>query len=149
MNQGTRYNRLAKDLEMGLEDSYAIPYLMLQYGSKALIPLVKGLQCPTMKMRVNCVLCLQKLGDQKAVDALIQMFDDIDNEHFSGEITETLKQLCRWKSLNPIIIALHTGSPRIREKIARLLEDYKDETILPELIKALKDPVLDVFIKIC
>lgn len=149
MDKFIRYNRLAKDLKMGRGDSYAVPYLMLQYGSKALIPLVKGLQCPTMKMRVNCVLCLQKLGDPKAVDALIQMFDDIDNDPYSREITETLKQLCRWKSLNPIIIALHTGSPRIRGKIARLLPDYKDETILPELIKALKDPVLDVFIQIC
>jgi HEAT repeat protein len=151
MNQVTRYNRLAKDLEMGRGDSYTIPYLMLQYGSKALIPLVRGLKCPTFGMRANCVECLQKLGDPKAVDALIQMFDDFDNDPISFEITEAIEQLCRWNNLNPIFNALHSGTSRIKIEIAQLLIDYVDynaEPVLPELIKALKDTDTGVFVYI-
>lgn len=144
-----QFRSLEKDLELGRGDAYAVPYLMLQYGSKALIPLVKGLKCPTVEMRANCVECLHQLGDPRAVDALIQMFDDIDNEPLSWEITEVLDQLCGWKSLKPIFKALHTGSPRIRVKIAKLLLDYDDETVLLELIKALKDPEPNVFIHVC
>jgi len=47
----------------------------------------------------------------------------------------------------PIFNALHSDTTRIRKSIAILVMDYiddKDETVLPELVKALKDPDTDV-----
>jgi hypothetical protein len=44
VNQDKLFTALAKDLESGNGDSYAVPYLMMQYGSKALNPLLKGLR---------------------------------------------------------------------------------------------------------
>jgi HEAT repeat protein len=139
---------LEYQLEAGLGDPYAIPYLMLQYGSTALWPLLKGLKCPSNDMRACCVDCLQKLGDVKAVDPLIQMFDDYDNEPITWEITDAIEQLCKWNNLIPIFNALHSGTTRIKEKIAMLLTDYidyLDEPVLPELIKALIDSDTGVF----
>ena len=47
----------------------------------------------------------------------------------------------------PVFNALHSDAPRIDKNIALLLMnniDDKDEPVLPELIKALKDPDTDV-----
>ncbi len=152
VKQDKLFKSLSKDLDFGHGDSYAVPYLMLQYGSTGLNPLLKGLKCPSLDMRKHCVECLQKLGDFKAVDPLIQMFDDIENRQITWEIIQAVEQLCRWKSLKPIISALHSGSPRIRKNIAELVRDYigeRDEWILPELINALKDQDKDVFVNVC
>ena len=149
VNQDKLFKSLSKDLDFGHGDSYAVPYLMLQYGSKALNPLLKGLKCPSLEMRKHCVDCLQKSGDFKAVDPLIHMFDDLENEPITWEITEAIEQLCRWNSRKPIFNALHSGTARIRKQITLLLFDYLDdciEPVLPELIKALKDPDTDVFV---
>jgi HEAT repeat protein len=100
-------------------------------------------------MRKHCVDCLQKSGDFKAVDPLIHMFDDLENEPITWEITEAIEQLCRWNNRKPIFKALHSGTARIRKQITLLLCDYLDDSIdpvLPELIKALKDPDTDVFV---
>ena len=150
-NKDSKYNQLIRDLKSGQGDPYAIPYLILQYGSKGLNPLLRGLKCPNLDMRANCVECLQKLGDPKAVVHLIQMFDDFDNDPISFEITEAIEQLCRWNNLNPIFNALHSGTSRIKIKIAQLLIDYIDynaEPVLPHLIKALKDSDTGVFVYI-
>jgi len=148
VNQDKLLKSLSKNLESGHGDSYAVPYLMLQYGSKALNPLLTGLKCPSFDMQKHCVDCLQKLGDFKAVDPLIQMFDDKDNESIADEITEAIEELCRWNNLDPVFSALHSEMPRIRSKIARLLMDYTGELVLPELINSLKDPDRDVFVNV-
>jgi len=47
----------------------------------------------------------------------------------------------------PVFNALHSDTPRIGKNIALLLMDNiddKDEPVLPELIKALKDPDTDM-----
>ncbi len=152
VKQDKLFKSLSKDLDFGHGDSYAVPYLMLQYGSKGLNPLLKGLKCSSLDMRKQCVDCLQKLGDFKAVDPLIQMFDDIENRPIIWEIIQAVEQLCRWNSLKPIVNALHSATPRIRKNVAELVRDYigeRDEWILPELIKALKDPDKDVFVNVC
>ena len=102
-----------------------------------------------MEMRASCVDCLHKLGDYRAVGPLIGMFDDPDNEPFSWEIIEALEQISGWISINSILEALHSGTRRIRVKIARMLLDYDDEKVLPELMKALNDPDTEVFIHVC
>jgi len=150
-SKASKYNQLINNLDSGQGDPYAVPYLMLQYGSSCLKPLLKGIKCSNSDMRANCVECLQKLGDQRAVVPLIQMFDDFDNDPISFEITEAIEQLCRWNNLTPIFNALHSATSRIKIKIAQLLIDYIDynaEPVLPELIKALKDSDTGVFVYI-
>jgi len=145
--KSTRCKSLEQDLELGYGDPYAIPYPMFQYRAKALNALGKGIMCTTLDMRKHCVDCLQKLGDFKAVDLLIQMFDDIENEPITGKNTAAIEQIYRLNNLTPVFNPLHSGAPRIRKSIAILVTDYiddKDETVLPELIKALKDPDTDV-----
>lgn len=64
-----------------------------------------------------------------------------------GKNTEVIEQIYRWNNLTPVFNALHSDTPRIGKNIALLLLDNiddKDEPVLPELIKALKDPDTDV-----
>lgn len=100
--QDERYQRLKDDLENGRGDPFVVSYLMLQYGPKALKPLVKGLICPVIEMRIQCIECLVKLGDFRAVNPMIQMFSDTANESFFFDIREAIGQQCIWENMEPV-----------------------------------------------
>ena len=134
------FSQLARDLETGNGNPFDVSYLMLQYGPKGLKPLVHGLTCPVMEVRLHCIACLEKLGDIRAVRPLINMLNDAENEVFSHEIIETVRQLCCWERMDLVYHALHTGSSTVRYKMALLLSDTGDENVMKHLKKALNDP---------
>ncbi len=147
--QDERYQCLKVDLENGRGDPFVVSYLMLQYGSKALKPLVKGLSCPVIEMRMQCIECLVKLGDFRAVNPMIQMFSDTANESLFFDIREAIGQLCIWENMEPVYEALHSQNPEIRSNIAGVLFDYGDEKIFTLLLAALQDPDIKVFENVC
>lgn len=142
------FNRLAKDLETGNGNPFEVSYLMLQYGTKGLKPLVRGLTCPVMEVRLHCITCLEKLGDTRAVRPLINMFNDPGNEVVFHEILEAVRQLCCWERMDLVYKGLHSGSPVVRYYMALLLSDSGDENVMKHLKKALKDPDLKVSEKV-
>lgn len=143
------YRSLIWDLESGNGDPDVVPYLVLQYGTKALNPLIKGLNSPSVEMRLQCVDCLEKLGDFKAVKPLISMFDLPENSHLFWNLRETIGQLCCWERMDLVYKALHSGSPVVRANMAMILSDYYDEKVFIELVKALKDNDVNVFTMVC
>jgi HEAT repeat protein len=145
----TQFRSLIRDLESGKGDAYAVPYLILQYGARALTPLINGLKCPSIEMRLNCVDCLEKLGDIRAVKPLISMFDITENNVFHHNIREAIGQLCCWERMDLVYKALHSGSPVVRANMAIILADYFDENVFQELVKALKDKDINVFSQVC
>ena len=130
--QDERYTTLNEYLEFGQGDPYIVSYLMLQYGSKALKPLVKGLNCPEAEMRFHCVDCLVKLGDIRAVNPLIQMFKDSENESNFPMIRTAIRELCQWGSMDLVYRALNFDSSDIRTNMVKLISEMNDEKTSPE-----------------
>lgn len=139
-----RYKILKEDLELGRGDTKIIPYLMLQYGPRALKPLLSGLLCPNMEMRVQCILSLGKLFDARSVKSLIRMFDDPANEKMEYLLWETIGQICGWGKMDLVYHALHHGSHYVRFHMARILSEFGDKKVYRHLIRALKENEVDV-----
>ncbi|MBW6492320.1 MAG: HEAT repeat domain-containing protein [Lentimicrobium sp.] len=148
-NRKAPFRSLIRDLESGNGDPEVVPYLILQYGAKALNPLIKGLNAPAVEMRLQCIDCLEKMGDIRAVKPLISMFDLPENIHLFWNLRETIGQFCYWERMDLIYKTLHSGSPVIRANIAIILADYFDENVFQELEKALKDKDVNVFSQVC
>jgi len=144
-----QYKDLKVSIKSGMGDPCVVTFQLLQYGSRALKPLISGLASPSIEMRSYSVECLGLLGDIRAVKPLIEMFKDPENESFFFELGNTIGELCKWENMNIIYIALRSKEKKIRQQIALLLDDYGDEKIFNVLINALKDPDKDVFINIC
>jgi HEAT repeat protein len=139
LSDRTRYKVIKEDLELGRGDPRIIPYLMLQFGPKALKPLVSGLSCPNPEMRFQCILALEKLGEPGALKHLISMFDDPENKGMEYQLRETIGQLGGWSRMAPIYYALNHGSSEVRFNMTRVLSEYGDDKVLTKLVRALKN----------
>ena len=148
--QDERYTTLNEYLEFGQGYPYIVSYLMLQYGSKALKPLVKGLNCPEPEMRFHCVDCLVKLGDIRAVNPLIQMFNDPENESHFPMIRTAIRELCRWGNKDLVFRALNFAGSDISINMAKLISEMSNETTCQEFeipVKGLPEVVLKKNVK--
>jgi HEAT repeat protein len=140
-----RYKYLEKYLKTGKGDPYIIPYLMLQFGLKGLNPLIKGLTCSVKEMRINCIDCLVQLGDIRAVNPLIQMFDDPKNETLLPLIREGVAVLSSYQSgdelfldyapLKKAVLGIQTQAT---ENLSNIQATYTES--LTVLIKQLESP---------
>lgn len=145
--QDVRFSTLKEYLKSGRGDPYIVSYLILQYGSKSLKPLITGLSCPVAEMRYHCVVCLGQLGNISSVDALIQMFREPENEPYFPTISATVAEVCRWISMDRVYRALKFTTSDIRANIKRLISEIGHVTPYPEYEVHLKGSYNSVFKK--
>ncbi len=114
-------------------------YLLGEIGDRRAVPtLIRFLEDPREKVRMYAVTSLLQVGGPRAVEAVMDRLTR-EGKGLKTFLEEALLRYGR-QSVEPVIQALSSRSPAVREEAAFLLGGLRDLRAVDALVGALEDP---------
>ena len=106
--------------------------------------LVRALCDEDCYVRQEAASALGAMGDPRAVEALIELLEEDDDEDVREEVAWALGKIGDARAVEPLIRALFDTDKDVREEAAWALGRIRDVRAVEPLIQALKDEEEDV-----
>ncbi len=101
---------------------------------------------PMWDIQLEAVTALGKIGNEKAVKAIIEYYEDDDSQEISETVFTALARIGSKEALNFLSKILDDGAPEERRRVAETLTKHPHESFKSKLVKVLMDK--DVALKV-
>ncbi|MFH0737252.1 MAG: HEAT repeat domain-containing protein [Candidatus Micrarchaeota archaeon] len=139
--------KLISKMEKREADLFGIPYRskLAKLGSPAVEPLIGKLGDASEEMRVNALWVLGRIGDKRAVPAIVDRLGD-QEKLVRFEAQSAIGRL-KEHAIAPLVEAANDKDEKKREQAIAALGLLGDDMVIPALIAHLDDPVDSVVIQ--
>ena len=130
-------NRRSKWADDARSNMIAVGQKLVQQGKVEYKTIIDNLQKEdNEEISITALYALQNMGDEKALDAILKLYDSTHNKNYKGKIIYTLGNFNSQKAFNKIVqIAKTEKDPDLQKKAVYALAN----TDKPEAIKTLKE----------
>lgn len=119
--------------------NHTIRDVLVKIGEPSIDPLIESLSEINVDVKINSIKTLGDIGDEKAIDPLIDALNDYDDSFVRKYAAKALTQIDNERVIEPLIEAIDDDSFYVRRSVAKSLGILGDIRAVEPLCNCLKD----------